>query len=334
MKFHDPQFLLLLLLLIPLTLLLRIHAAKTPSIRFANGGLFDYLPETFRSRSARIISWYRLPILALLIIALARPQIVTSETKELKKTVDIMIALDISSSMLAEDRGQSGLHKNRLAVAKETLSEFIKKRAGDRIGLIAFSARAYPAAPLTLDHNWLKGAVERLEVGIIEDGTAVGDGIIAGLNRLRNKETTGSQTIILITDGRNNIGTSPETAAAAAAAVGIRVHTVGIGSAGSGRALFRTQDPLGGISYREIEADLDEITLQMISDTTGGRYFKADDKNGLEQVFSAIDWLEKRPIEQKIFYSYYELFPVCIIAILVLFALFKTLQMTILRRMP
>ena len=331
MKFHDPLFLTLLIALIPLAIQLQRRTVRTYSIPIADGSQLLHFPETFRSRAARLLPLLWLPVLALLIVSLARPQMVIRETTVLTKAIDLMIALDLSTSMLAEDSTRGGTRKNRLAVAKEVVADFLQKRSGDRIGLIAFAARPYPAAPLTLDHIWLKGAVERLQVGLIEDGTAVGDGLLAALNRLRDKPA-GSRAVILITDGRNNTGTAPDQAAAAAAALGIRVHTVGIGS--TAMALFPTEDPLGGVSYRHIEADLDEQTLRMIAATTGGSYFRADRQHDLERVFTEIDRLEKRPVEEKIFFSYQELFPYFAVTGLLLSVSSSLLNLSLLRRVP
>jgi len=331
MRFVNPQFLLLLTLTIPLAALLWRQRAKAPALTVADASRYAQLPETIRSRAARYIPLLLLPLLILLIIAMARPQRVARETTVLTKAVDLIIALDLSTSMLAEDPTPRGVRKSRLATAKEVVTDFLQKRSGDRIGLVAFAARPYPAAPLTLDHIWLKSAVERLQVGSVEDGTALGDGLLAALNRLRDKPT-GSRAVILITDGRNNSGTEPEQAAAAAAALGVRVHTVGIG--GSIMAYFPTEDPLGGISYRQIEANLDEQTLRMIAATTGGSYFRADDRHGLEQVFREIDTLEKRTIEEKVYFSYRELSPFCILAAMLLLFTGLMLNLTLLRRMP
>ncbi len=331
MRFHDPHILLLLLALLPLALLLRRSAAQAPSLAVADGDRLMQLPETFRSRMAPRLPWLRLLAAALLIVALARPQAVTRETSILTKASDLMIALDLSSSMLAVDSAQGGAGKNRLTAAKEVLADFLSKRPGDRIGLVAFAARPYPAAPLTLDHGWLRGAVERLQVGSLEDGTAIGDGLLAALNRLR-KGPEGSRAVILITDGRNNSGSPPDQAAAAAAALGIRVHTVGIGS--TGPAFFPTEDPLGGISYRRIEADLDESSLRRIAAVSGGSYQRADDKQGLERVLTEIDKLEKRPSEQKIYFSHRELFPYFVVIALILFLTGQLLGLTLLRRVP
>lgn len=329
MRFHDPLF--LFLLLIPLLMLLRRRDRSSPALAVADITMMSHLPETLSCRAARLLPGLQLLVLALLIVALARPQAVRREATELTRAADLMIALDLSTSMLAEDATQPPPRKNRLTIAKEVLGDFLRRRAGDRAGLIAFAARPYPAAPLTLDHPWLTGAVERLQIGAVEDGTALGDGLLAALNRLRDKPAK-SSAVILITDGRNNSGTPPETAAAVAATLGIRVHTVGIGSSGS--TIFPTEDPLGGVSYRTVEADLDEAALRGIAAATGGSYFRADDKKGLEQTFAAIDRLEKRPVEQKIFFSYRELAPFCIGTAVTLLLTAWLLKLTLLRRIP
>ncbi|MDD2856581.1 MAG: VWA domain-containing protein [Desulfuromonadaceae bacterium] len=331
MRFQNPEFFALLFIALPILIARRSGKQRAPSITIPDGTLLLRLPETICSRAVKMLPWMRLAALLLLVVALARPQSIMRETRTLTKASDLMIALDLSSSMLAEDSAKGGSVKNRLMVSKEVLGSFLQKRTGDRIGLIAFAALPYSAAPLTLDHVWLNSAIERLQVGAIEDGTALGDALLAALNRLRDKKND-SSTVILISDGRNNTGTSPEEAAAAAAALGIRVYTVGIGSTGG--AFFPVDDPLGGGSYTRMEADLDEPTLRAIAASTGGKYFRADDKPGMEKVFLDIDALEKQRIEQKLYFSYQELFPFCAVTALLLFLASELLGMTLLKRIP
>jgi Ca-activated chloride channel homolog len=345
MRFHDTQWLVLLLLLIPWMLGRRARARKMPALAMADGAQLAALPDTLRARCARWLPWLRLLLLVLAILALARPQLMEREIRARSEGVDLVVALDLSTSMLAEDLwgGDPGQHragKNRLAIAKEVLAEFLRGRPGDRIGLVAFAARPYPAAPLTLDHVWLQAAVTRLQSGAIEDGTALGDAILAALNRLRSKPAgewargqAKSQAIILVTDGRSNAGqTEPLLAAAAARTLGIRVHTIGIGSRGD--AVIPMQDPLGGILYRRVAADLDEATLRAVAATTGGGYFRADDREGLARVFREIDRLEKRPLERTLYFAYRELFPGFLIAALAVGFLELALQATLFRRLP
>jgi len=294
------------------------------------------LPETLRTRAARALPFLRLLILALAIVALARPQAVEREGRVRSEGVDLVVAIDLSTSMLAEERQASPPRKNRLAIAKAVLADFLRGRQGDRIGLVAFAARPYPAAPLTLDHAWLQDTVARLETGRIEDGTALGDAILAALNRLRAAPAQArrrGQAIILITDGRNNAGASePRLAAAAAKALRIRIHTIGIGA--RGEVVIPMENPLGGTLYRRVAADLDETTLREIAAITGGGYFRADDRSVLARVFQEIDRLEKRPIEEKVHFNYRELFPAPLLGALALALAELALRATGLRRLP
>ena len=337
MRFHDPHLLLLLFLLAPLALYLRQRERRRAAFPFAGGARFETLPDTLRSRLARLPRYLRLPVLALVIIALARPQAVQREAELSSRGIDLVLALDLSTSMLAEDlRGEEppdgGKRENRLAMAKGVVRDFINGRSGDRIGLVAFAARPYPAAPLTLDHDWLQGVIDRLETGAIEDGTALGDAIMAALNRLRDRPA-GSRCVIVITDGRSNAGTTaPGLAAAAAKALGIRVHAIGIGSRGT--AVIPVVSPLGGTQYRRLEADLDETTLSGIAATTGGGYFRADSRDVLARVFREIDRLEKTVLRDKVFFSYRELYHFFLLAALALLLCELLLRQTLLRRLP
>lgn len=338
MRFQDPHLLTLLVLLLPLAFLIRRRERRLASFPFAGAASVAALPDTLRCRLARMLPYLRLPVLALLIVALARPQAVQRETVLPSRGVDLVVALDLSSSMLAQELSTAPpgagpqLGESRLAMAKGVLREFIKGRGTDRIGLVAFAARPYPAAPLTLDHRWLQGAIERLETGAIEDGTALGDAIMAALNRLRDKPAQ-SRAVILITDGRSNTGsTSPALAAAAAKALGIRVHAIGIGSVG--KAVIPVASPLGGTLLRQLDADLDEKTLGHIAAVTGGSYCRADGREVLARVFQQIDRLEKSPLREKAFFSYRELYPFPLLAALVLLWTGALLRQTLLRRLP
>ncbi len=349
MRFQDPQWLFLLFLLLPWAWLSLRRNRRAPALAAADGEQLAALHETWRTRCAHSLPLLRFLLLSLLVMALARPQSVERETRVRGEGVDLMVALDLSTSMLAQDQAAEEPGENRLSMAKKVLAEFLRGRQGDRIGLIAFAARPYPAAPLTVDHDWLRAAVEQLRIGAVEDGTAIGDAILAALNRLRpppppagqaagatakqDMARAKSQAVILITDGRSNAGkVEPGLAAAAAKAVGVRVHTIGIGS--RGQAVIPIEDPLGGTLLRKIEADLDESTLREIATTTGGRYFRADDPGILTQVFREIDRLEKRPLETKVFFAYRERFPELLLAVLALGFLELILRATVLRQMP
>lgn len=331
MRFADPLMLSLLLLLFPVAVILRRRERGRPafSLPLPDGG--PPLPETLKVRLARWLPYLRLPALALLVLALARPQAVEREVRVKSPGTDLVVALDLSGSMLAVEARSAGRGGgDRLQTAKAVLKEFIRSRPGDRIGLIAFAGRPYPAAPLTQDHRWLNEVVDRLEVGAVEDGTSLGDAILSGVNRLRDRPAA-SRALILVTDGRSNAGAvSPEVAAAAAGALGVRVHAIGIGS--SGKAVIPAPSPLGGTVYRRVDADLDQETLRKVAKGTGGRYFRADDAQVLARVFAEIDRLERTPAEESIFFSYAELYPGLAWSVLFLLAAELVAGQTWLRR--
>lgn len=338
MSFQDPPFLLLLLLVPPWAWFLARPAGASIGPLERGGGM-ESLPTTLRSRLTRGLPLLRALALVLAILAFARPQLLHSETVERALGVDLVVALDVSTSMLAEDGEGAAPRENRLERAKKVLADFLGGRSGDRIGLVVFAARPYPAAPLTADHAWLREVVAGLRTGLVEDGTALGEAILAALNRLRGKPgadstaAAGSRAIILITDGRANAGeVDALQAARAARALGIRIHAIGIGSQGT--AVIPVDNPLGGVLYRQVRADLDETTLRAVAETSGGGYFRADDGDTLGRVFAEIGKLEKRPVERKVRQSARELFPVFLLAALALGAMELVLNATVLRKVP
>ena len=204
-----------------------------------------------------------------------------------REGVDIVLAVDVSGSMLAEDFTLGNARANRLAVVKSVVRDFVASRPVDRIGLVLFGARAYTQCPLTLDHGWLLQNLERAEVGMIEDGTAIGAGLATAVNRLR-ASTAKSKLVVLLTDGQQNAGrTTPQTAAEAAAALGIKVYTVGAGT--RGMAPFPATDLFGNKVYRPMQVDVDEDTLKKVATATGGRYFRATDTQSLRDIYAEID---------------------------------------------
>ena len=331
MTFHDPAA---LLLVIP-ALLLSGYAWRKKSnchVIFPLISIFTDIPSTIRSRCAAMLPAVRILAIILAVIALARPQLQLREATVVSRGIDLVLTLDVSTSMLAVDRAASVNDRSRFKIARDVTRDFISRRSGDRIGIIAFAARPYPVAPLTLDHQWLNGVLDQLEIGGIEDGTALGDALLAAVNRL-HASPAASRAIVVITDGRNNAGAvQPLVAAQAAHTLGIRVHTIGIG--GEGAALFPVEDPLGGVTYRQVAADLDEATLRGIAQTTGGRFYRAADAAALQNVFTEIDLLERRPIEEKVSISYRELFSPVLLAALLLLVGDTLLRTTWLRRNP
>jgi Ca-activated chloride channel family protein len=261
-------------------------------------GAFDYsaIALVGRNRSVRsLFAWLPLALflsgLALVAIALARPQRVISFNDE-RKGIDIVIALDSSGSMAAEDFRP----KNRFTVAKEMIADFVAGRENDRIGLVTFGARAATRVPVTFDRAIATAVLERAEVGENGDGTAIGQGIATSVNRLRNSKAR-SRVIILLTDGVNNAGSiEPLAAAKIAAKLGIKVYTIGVGSQGTVPVPVKTQNPITGeieTVYQYIRADLDEKMLATIAQETGAAYFRATDTKALQAVFARIDQLEK-----------------------------------------
>lgn len=327
-RFEDPS-LLLLLLLLPGILWVhhRWKARRWGTLRFS-------AVETVRSTGKGLSPWIqRIPgllrtlALGAIIVALARPQTgITSESVQ-TEGIDIVLAMDVSSSMLAED-----LEPNRLEAAKEVAAAFIQGRRNDRIGLVVFAGEAYTQAPLTLDYGVIVGLLGEMSVGMIQDGTAVGMGLATAVKRLQASEAK-SKVVVLLTDGRSNQGEiGPTTAAQMAQALGIRVYTIGAGTQGTARV--PVDDPLMGRRYVNMRVDLDEPTLQEVANLTEGRYFRATDRESLEAVFAEIDDLETTEIEVENFTRFGERFPAILVAGLVLLLLEIGLGHTVLRKLP
>jgi Ca-activated chloride channel family protein len=267
-----------------------------------------------------------------LIVALARPQKRLEETTVETKGIDIALAVDLSTSMFAEDFSYKGKRQNRLDAVKDVVRDFIRSRSGDRIAMVAFAARAYTASPLTTDYNYLLANLNRIYIGMLEDGTAIGNGLAAALNRIKDTKAS-SKVVILLTDGRNNMGTiSPMTAAEAARALNVRVYTIGAGS--KGPVPYPMKDPFGNTVYQQVEIDVDDETLTDIARLTGGQYYRATDFASLKKVYTEIDKLEKTRFEEKRFFEYKEYFHYFLIAALVLLLLETGLKNTVLRRIP
>jgi Ca-activated chloride channel family protein len=303
-NFAYPQFLFLLLLLPLLSWRYwRRHQRLGGTIRYSNLDLLKNLPKPSNYLSKHLLFGLRLLALALIIVALARPQSGHTEEEVTTEGIDIVMALDISSSMLAEDFKP----KNRIEAAKLVAEQFISGRQSDRIGMVVFSARSFTQCPLTLDYGVLINFLKKVDVGMIkEDGTAIGLGLANAVDRLRNSKAK-SKVIILLTDGRNNSGEiDPLTAARVAQAFNVRIYTVGVGT--RGEALYPVQDPFFGKRYVRMPVDIDEESLTKIAQITDGQYFRATDRLSLEKIFAEIDKLEKTKIEVKQFTRYRELF--------------------------
>lgn len=274
-----------------------------------------------------LLIFLRLTAVTLAVLALARPQSGLRGEEVKTEGIDIMLALDVSSSMLAED-----IKPNRVEAAKSVAADFVKGRLNDRIGLIVFSGRAYTQCPLTIDYGILLDLFDDIEVGMIEDGTAVGTALGLAVNRLRGSGEA-SKVIVLLTDGRNNRGEiDPKTAAELAQTFNIKVYTIGAGSQGT--APYPVDDPMFGRRQVQIQVDVDEAVLKEVAQMTGGRYFRATDRESLEQIYEEIDQLEKTEIEVTEFTRYSELFHFPLgLALLLLFSE-VILSNTWLRRIP
>lgn len=326
-RFEDP-WVLALLALIPLVLWVRFRRRPRPAtlrytavdaVREAGGGVAGWLvhlPSVLRG----------LGVVAT-VIALARPQTGVSSETVLTEGIDILMALDVSSSMLAED-----LEPNRLEAAKSVAAEFVAGRTNDRVGLVAFAGEAFTQAPLTIDRGVVTGLLEELDVGMIEDGTAVGMGLATAVKRLQSSPSA-SRVVVLLTDGRNNRGEiGPVTAAQMAQALGVRVYTIGVGT--EGRARVPVNDPFGGPRYMTIPVDIDESTLREVAEGTGGRYYRATDNESLAAIYAEIDELERTEIEIENYTTWEERFGPVLLLALGLLVLELLLRQTLLRRLP
>ncbi len=258
-------------------------------IRYVHASFVEGVRKSMRLRFIHLPAFLRLLAIGMLIIALARPQISSSSREVTIEGIDIMICLDISGSMLAED-----FQPNRMEAAKQTALEFVDMRPNDRIGMTVFSGESFTLVPLTTDHALLRELGSSVSTGMVQDGTAIGDGLATAINGLRDSDAV-SRVVVLLTDGINNTGViNPMTAAEIAALMDIRVYTIGVGS--SGPVPYPFQTPFG-VQYRDVEIPVDEDLLQEMASVTGGAYYWADSQDALEQVYQDIDRLERSIIE-------------------------------------
>lgn len=329
MQFVNPLF-LLLLCIIPLLVWDYFRRAKMrqASIGFSDISIVKNIRPGFRVKYRHMPMYLRMLCIFIFILALARPQAGQKEEEIITEGIDIMLTLDTSGSMKAEDFKP----KNRLGAAKEVLEEFIKSRRNDRIGLVVFSRYSFTQCPLTLDYGVLLGLLEKIDIGIIEDGTAIGTAITNAVNRLRDS-TVKSKIIILLTDGINNAGKiDPLTAAKLAKAIGIKIYTIGAGKPGG--ALYPIEDPIFGKRYVRMDTEIDEELLKKIANETGGLYFRANDENGLREIYKTIGKLEKTKIETKEYANYEELAGFFILPGIILLMLEIVLSNTVFKKIP
>lgn len=280
------------LAIIPLLIVWYIFSGRKHQayLKFADTSFFTGLPRSWRVYARHTVFALEMCALALLIIALARPQSSSKKQKINVEGIDIVITIDLSSSMLAQD-----LKPDRLEAAKNISADFVKGRPEDRMGLVVFASETFTQVPLTTDHGMLLNMMKEMKCGMLEDGTAIGDGLASSVSRLKDSEAI-SKVVILLTDGDNNAGSiDPATAAEMAKIFGIRVYTIGVGTRGT--APYPVQTPFGGIQYQQILVTINEPLLQQIADETGGKYYRATSNEKLQQIYDEIDQLERSKIE-------------------------------------
>lgn len=287
--FANPE-LLWLLAALPLWLIIRGRVGGAPALRYSNAQLAQEASRASKRRWLGLLPLLRIPAAALLILALARPQLGHAETRVNASGVDILLTVDISTSMEALDMGREGEARSRIEAVKDVVARFIEARPNDRIGLVAFAGAPYLVSPLTLDHDWLLTNLDRLETGLVEDGTAIGSALASSVQRLDDEESE-SRIVVLLTDGVNNAGSiQPSLAAETARTMGVKVYTVGVGVAGEARV--PVTDDRGRTRMVRTDVEVDEQTLTHIADTTGGRFFRATDDASLGAVYAEIDRME------------------------------------------
>ncbi len=328
-RFANPEF-LALLAIIPVLVYwyIKKNRKNTSTLKYSNLGIIKKVKTSPIKKYRHILFVLRMAVIALLIVGFARPQSGRTEEEITTEGIDIILAMDISSSMLAEDFKP----KNRLEASKIVASDFIKGRQSDRIGLVVFAAQGFTQCPLTLDYGILLRFLEEIKIGMIDDGTAIGMAIGNCVNRLRDSKAK-SKVVILLTDGRNNRGElDPLTAAKVAKAFDIRIYTIGAGK--KGEALYPVDDPIFGKRYVRMPVQIDEDLLQKVAATTGGQYFRATDTESLKKIYDEIGDLEKTKIEVKQYTRYKELFLRYLLIALALLVVEIVLANTRFRKIP
>lgn len=333
---------LLGLLVVPVLAWLRGHYGGAPAVEFSSTELLKTLGRTAESKAGNFLTSLFFVGLASLIVAMAGPQKLGRQTTQAQASgIDIMMLLDVSGSMLTEDYIMDGERTNRLAAVTSVTKKFIEGRPNDRIGFIAFASRPYLVSPLTLDHDWLLQNVDRVHIGQVEDGTAIGSAITSGLNRLRDPASK-SKVLILLTDGVNNCGkVTPETAAEAAKALGVRLYAIGAGTNGTAPVpIFEPNtetprlDPSGKPMYIEVHVQFDEAQLKRVAEIAEGHFYRAVDMKLMEDIFDEIDKLEKLTVQYKRTQEHTDLYPLFLEVGFAMLALELVMSQTVARRLP
>lgn len=332
MEFANKEYFLLLLLLIPYLFWYFMYRKKSePTLRLGDTNAYRYAPRSWRMRLLNLPMVLRLIAFTLVVCALARPQTHNSWNERTTEGIDIMLAMDVSTSMLAED-----LSPNRMEAAKNVASEFIADRPNDNIGLTIFAGEAFTQCPMTTDHASLLNLLQAVRTditasGLMSDGTAVGMGLANAVSRLKNSKAK-SKVVILLTDGSNNMGDlSPMTSAQIAKSLGIRVYTIGVGT---NKAARYPMPVAGGVQYVNIPVEIDTKTLSDIAAATDGNFYRATNNRELKQIYKDIDKLEKSKMDVRKFSKRHEAFLPFALAAFVALLLEILLRTTVLRRIP
>ncbi len=327
MTFHNPEYLFVLLVLIPIIYWYIKELYKSDaSLQISSHRNLVSFPKSLKVRLMHLPFILRVLAVILIVIAVARPQASNSWRTENTEGIDIMIALDISGSMLAED-----FRPNRLEASKSVANDFILSRPNDNIGLVLFAGKSFTQCPLTTDHAVLINLFNNIEYGMIEDGTAIGLGLANAVNRLRDSQAK-SKVVILLTDGDNNRGDiAPVSAGELAQTFGIRVYTIGVGS--RGRVNIPVQTPMGR-QYQQIESAFDEKPLEEIAAMTGGKYFRATNNEKLRSIYQEIDQMEKTKINVREYNKKYEEYFIFALAGLLLLVIELLLRNAYLKKIP
>ena len=330
-RFLQPEWFWALTLL-PLVMLWRGRRGPVAAIQYSDVGLARAVARRSRSRIGNFVWLFAILAAVLMIVGLARPQRGHSRTEVTANGIDIVLGLDVSGSMQALDFMIDNQRINRIEVVKSVVGKFIDERPNDRIGLIAFAGSPYLVSPITLDHDWLQQNLERVTIGGVDDGTAIGSAIAAAVNRLRTTPAK-SKVVILLTDGMNNTGKiSPLAAAEAARALGVKIYTIGVGV--RGKAPVPVRDEAGNVRLVMALVDVDEKTLQSVADQTGGKFYRATDTDSLERIYAQINRLETTAQTVQKFEHYDELYPWALIPALAILGFSFLLQHTRYRRLP
>ena len=330
-RFLQPEWFWALTLL-PLVMLWRGRRGPVAAIQYSDVGLARAVARRSRSRIGNFVWLFAILAAVLMIVGLARPQRGHSRTEVTANGIDIVLGLDVSGSMQALDFMIDNQRINRIEVVKSVVGKFIDERPNDRIGLVAFAGSPYLVSPITLDHDWLQQNLERVTIGGVDDGTAIGSAIAAAVNRLRTTPAK-SKVVILLTDGMNNTGKiSPLAAAEAARALGVKIYTIGVGV--RGKAPVPVRDEAGNMRLVMAQVDVDEKTLQSVADQTGGKFYRATDTDSLERIYEQINRLETTAQTVQKFEHYDELYPWALIPALAILGFSFLLQHTRYRRLP